>query len=98
MLYSVRGLLELPDLPDDVRYLRGKKKTETSGPLARRHSSVCRAREAHHPHFGEVDQTLLCEIGRPLLNESQVCQIHPQVRHARRVAAGGGKRGRKLRE
>lgn len=47
---------------------------------------------SYHPHFGEVNQALLREIGRSLLDEGQVCQIHPQIRHTRRVAAvkGGG--------
>lgn len=28
---------------------------------------------AYHPHFGEVNETFLSEIGRPLLNKGQVC-------------------------
>lgn len=46
---------------------------------------------AYHPHLGEVHQTLLSKVGCPLLNEGQVCQIHSQIWHAGRVAAGVGK-------
>lgn len=46
---------------------------------------------SYHPHFGEVDQALLREIGRSLLDEGQVCQIHSQIRHTRRVAAVQGR-------
>lgn len=53
---------------------------------------------SYHPHFGEVDQALLREIGRSLLDEGQVCQIHPQIRHTRRVAAVKGVGGAKFKE
>lgn len=36
--------------------------------------------ETHHSHLGEVDQAVLCVIGRPLLDEGQVGEVHPQVR------------------
>lgn len=41
----------------------------------------------YHSHLGEVDQTLLSEVWRPLLNERQVGEVHAQVRNTRRVAA-----------
>lgn len=34
----------------------------------------------HHPHLGEVDQAVFRVIGRPLLDEGQVGEVHPQVR------------------
>lgn len=40
-----------------------------------------------HPHLGEVHQALLGEVGGPLLDESQVGEVHAQVGDARRVAA-----------
>ena len=39
----------------------------------------------HHSHLGEVDQTVICNIGCPVLNESQVCQIEAQVGNSRRI-------------
>lgn len=49
------------------------------------------ARSYYHPHFGEVNQALLREIGRSLLDEGQVCEIHSQIRHTGRVAAVRGR-------
>lgn len=43
---------------------------------------------AYHPHFGEINKTLLSKIWSSFLNEGQVCQIHSQVWHTWRVAAG----------
>lgn len=43
----------------------------------------------YHPHFGEVHQALLCEVGRALFDEGQVCEVHAQVGHGGRVAAVG---------
>lgn len=41
----------------------------------------------YHPHFGEVNQAFLCEVGCSLLNESQVSEVHAQVRDTWRVTA-----------
>lgn len=41
----------------------------------------------YHPHFREVDQTLLCEVRRSFLNKRQIRQVHAQIGHARRVTA-----------
>lgn len=37
-------------------------------------------RQTHHSHLGEVDQAVLRVIGRPLFDEGQVGEVHPQVR------------------
>lgn len=49
----------------------------------------------YHSHLGEINQTLLGEVGRPLLDERQVSEVHTQVGNTRRVTAirAGGKRG-----
>ena len=44
-------------------------------------------RVSYHPHLGEVDEALLREVGRSLLDESQVGEVHAEVRDTRRVAA-----------
>lgn len=41
----------------------------------------------HHSHFGEVNESLLCEVGRPLLDERQVSEVHAQVGNTWRIAA-----------
>lgn len=41
----------------------------------------------YHPHLGKVNQTLLSEVGCALLNESQVSEVHTQVRDTWRVTA-----------
>lgn len=45
--------------------------------------------EPHHSHLGEVDQIVLRVVRRSLLDESQVGQVHSQIGHAGRIAAGG---------
>jgi len=34
---------------------------------------------SHHSHLAEVDEAVLGHIGRPLLDERQVRQVHAQV-------------------
>lgn len=41
----------------------------------------------YHPHFREVDETLLCEVGRSFLDKCQIRQVHAQIGHTRRVTA-----------
>lgn len=92
MLYSVRSLLKLPDLSDDVRNLNQKKFKNVIN-IYSFSLLVCSVSSCtHHPHLGEVNETLLCEIRCSLLNKGQICQIHSQIWNTRRVAAvrGGG--------
>lgn len=46
----------------------------------------------YHSHLGEIDQTLLGEVWRALLDERQVSEVHAQVRNTRRVTAKGAER------
>ena len=41
----------------------------------------------HHAHFGEVEQSVIGEVGRSLLDEAQLGEVHAQVGDAGRVAA-----------
>lgn len=41
----------------------------------------------HHSHFGEIQQAVGREVGRSLLNEGQIGQIHAQIWNAWRIAA-----------
>lgn len=41
----------------------------------------------YHSHLGEVDQVVLSVVGRPLLDEGQVSQVHSQVGNTGRVTA-----------
>lgn len=41
----------------------------------------------YHSHLGEVDQVVLSVVGRPLLDEGQVCQVHSQIGNTGRVTA-----------
>lgn len=41
----------------------------------------------YHSHLGEVDQVVLGVVGRSLLDEGQISQVHPQVGNAGRVTA-----------
>lgn len=45
-------------------------------------------RTSHHSHLREVDQVVFGVVWRPLLNESQVSEIHPQIGHTGRITAG----------
>lgn len=86
MLNPVRSLLELPDLSDDVTDLTGRQRApQETLKLALESEWPCA--DIYHPHLGEVNQAFLGEVGRPLLDESQVGQVHAKVGHARRVTA-----------
>lgn len=41
----------------------------------------------YHSHLREVDQVVLGVVGRPLLDEGQVSQVHSQVGNTGRVTA-----------
>lgn len=41
----------------------------------------------HHSHLGEVNQAVLGVVGRSLLDEGQVSQVHSQVGNTGRVTA-----------
>lgn len=87
MLYSVRCLLELSDLSDDVGYLK-KICCQSLSTFVQKMSVALTVLCAHHPHFGEVNETFLSKIWSSFLNEGQVCKIHSQVWHTWRIAAG----------
>lgn len=87
MLYPIWRLLELPDLSDDVGYL--KEMYNLSLNVQMMIFTCMFIFLSHHSHLGEVHQAFFGEIGCSLLDEGQVCQIHSQVRHTRRVAAEG---------
>lgn len=81
MLYPVGGLLELSYLSDDVGDLRNNNVNFfVASFITAVCLSVClwvylhvlMSERAYHPHFGEVDETLLGEVGRSLLDEGQV--------------------------
>ena len=41
-----------------------------------------------HPHLGEVEKAAVFgEIGCPLLDEGQICQVHAQVRDTGRITS-----------
>lgn len=86
-------LLKLPDFSDDVRNLESKG-TRRSNPDRKSTFSHCKrhdsaAKTSHHPHLGKVDQVILCVVWCSLLNERQVGEVHPQIWHTGRIAAGG---------
>jgi len=92
MLYSVRSLLKLSDLSDDVGYLKKRmtlKLTIKVKVYMYRYCACFFHVYAYHPHFGEVYKTFLSKIGPSLLNKGQVSLIHSHVGHTRRVAAAG---------
>ncbi len=40
---------------------------------------------AHHPHLGEVQEAVVREVGRALLDEVEVGQVHAKVGNTRRI-------------
>lgn len=83
----VRRLLEVAYLTYNVGNLKMKScvsldaMRDGGGPG---HSS--RSIRTYHTHFGEVEQSIRCKVGRALLDEGQVGQIHAQVRNAGWIA------------
>lgn len=41
----------------------------------------------YHSHFGEIDKAFFRKVWCSFFNESQVCQVHPEVRDSRGVTA-----------
>lgn len=93
VLDLVRHLLEVAHLPDHVGDL--EEETAITGinwtPIITREEAAPVLRPSrqstHHPHLGEIEQSVMGEVGRALLDEGEVGEVHAEVGDARWVAA-----------
>ena len=79
MLDLVASRLEVPYFTDDMGHLIAIEQIVFSY-LVKPFLGKWVAINNYHSHFGEVEQSVLCEIGSAFLYKGQVGQVHAKIR------------------